>query len=210
MNKNLFLSVILLTCTAVGYVPVTGPLCLSDVADASGNVLHRGEIMRTLQSTRSLHGCMQALCRFMKVESLDQLPTYQTIMEKLITLPYSTVDSDAAIQAIEYAIMYSYDQQIYIVGGYTQWVSCFISGLRWRALNPLSYFNPFSWFTENHEKGSQLLSEFEQLTDIADRINSRHYTRLRTTLFSYDHWRKIRLLPLAQLFVTVCRINSGL
>ena len=209
MQKLLLFSLMVHQAVAV-YVPVAGPLCLTDFTDESGYVLNRGEIIKIMQNESSLHGSLQALCRFTGAASADALPPYQDIMEQLSRIRFVTIDSEASIEAFEHAIMYAYDKQIYIIGGYTQYLSVLISGLRWRALNPFSYLNPWSWFTENHAKGSQLLYEFEQLVDIAYRINSAHYDRLRATLISYKHWRKIRLLPFCVFFVNLVRFNAQL
>lgn len=174
------------------YISMPGPLQLNDTVDASGFVTQRGEIMKTLLTTTSLHFCVQDLMRFDGVDSFDKLGSYQSIMQKLENK--TNQDSRAvelAIEALEYAIMYTYDKQIYIVGGYVPYLSLVFSGLRWRALNPFSYLNPFSWLGENHAKGTQLICEFEQLSKIAENCYGSAY-RLKATTFSCKHWRAIR------------------
>ncbi len=184
-----------------GYVPMSGPLKLADTVDLQGCVLVRGEIMGKLLTTRSLHPSVIALMRFDGVDSVDKLSSYQAIMQKIEEAAFKQESNalvEGAIEAIEYAIMYLYDDKIYIVGGYTPYVSVLFSGLRWRALNPFSYLNPWSWVVENHEKGFQLIAELEQLSDIARSLkdNLVQASRLKTTVFSYKHWRMIRLVPL--------------
>lgn len=192
----------LTTLNVFGYLPVTGPLQLCDTVDASGFVIKRGEIIKTLLKTTTLHDCMQDLVNFDGVTSVEKLSSYQTIMHKLENHSHQDPKLvQGAIEALEYAIMYAYDKHIYIAGGYTAYLSIMFSGLRWRALNPFSYLNIVSWCSENHEKGAQLIYEFEQLSKIAEKYGSTY--RLKATTFSYKHWRKIRLVCFAALAVVV-------
>ena len=196
----------LTVCGMSAYVPVTGPLELNDTIDASGFVIKRGAIMHTLLHSTELHGCLRDVMKFDGVDSVEKLSSYQTIMHKLDNLSslnnklvQDVVLAQGVIEALEYAIMYVYDKHIYIVGGYTAYLSIVFSGLRWRALNPFSYLNPFSWCGENHEKGTQLIYEFEQLSKIAEKYGNVY--RLKATTFSYKHWRVIRLLGAAAVTI---------
>src|SRR3990167_756863 len=195
MKQNLLIAFgCLSTCAAYAYLPMPGPLQLGDTVDVSGFVIKRGEIFKTLLTTTELHFNMQDLMKFDGVDSVEKLSSYQAIMQKLEN---KVVEDDLlvqnAIEALENAIMYTYDNEIYIAGGYIPYVSMVFSGLRWRALNPFSYLNPWSWLSENHKEGTQLIYEFEQLAKIAESYGSAY--RLKATTFSYKHWRLIRLTP---------------
>jgi hypothetical protein len=187
------------------YIPAPGPLQLCDMVDNTGHVLQRGVIMQTLMNTRALHSGLQAVVNFDGVSDIAQLGSYQSIMAKLSNVQQTTPLIDEVVAAFECAIMYTYDAQIYLIGGYVPYLSTVVSGLRWRALNPLSYANPWSWVAENNEKGSQLIYEFDQLAKIANQINSPCAARLKVTNFSYKHWYKIRAAAgsLAAIWMTI-------
>jgi hypothetical protein len=191
MKQKLFIAFACLTALyAYSYLPMPGPLELNDTVDSQGFVTKRGAIMKTLLKTTELHLCVQSLMKFDGAKSIGNLSSYQAIMDKIANSTEESEELYEAIEALEYAIMYTYDNKIYIAGGYTSYVSIIFSGLRWRALNPFSYLNPWSWLGENHAEGTQLIYEFEQLSRIAEKHGSAY--RLKATTMSYKHWRKVR------------------
>lgn len=174
----------------IGYVPTSGPIELGDQVDTTGRVRERGAVMNALFSTPCFSSSVGSLMSIHNVEQRYEIDSYQSIMRRLSKGQYEKAEAVALIGALEGVLMYLVDSELYVVGGYAPCLSVVVSGLRYTWVNPFSWMNPFNYFGENSDKVYQLLYEFDQLSDIADRYDSGLAWRLKVTSKSYLHWRK--------------------
>lgn len=181
------------------HVPAAGPLQLGDFV--AGGVA-RGAIMQAVIGNNpinqnpnpTLAAANAAIAGF---DGNDQnFRTYQTIVTNIS----QAVNSQAAIDAVkafENVIMYLYDYDVYLIGGYKPGVSIFFTGVRLSWVNPVSYFSLKSYFSDNNARSKQLIDELDKLADAVKGHSIVEYARIKATVHSYRHWRRNVMLSIA-------------
>lgn len=170
------------------YTPAHGPLQLVD------DTTH-GVITQSL-SNPALNQASGTIARF--AATVPGANSYQDIMAAIAHNPGNQLATDA-LKAFEQVIMHLYHYEAYAVGlSYSPWRSMLIgNGIRYEWFKPLSWFNPKSWISDNNKKLEQLISELDQLADIANQHSITLSTRMKMTVQSYKNWRNGFALLLA-------------
>lgn len=182
------------------YMTTPGPLQLHDVVNVqngkAGEVViqyTRGAIVKNLMSKSYFVDDIKKLMTIYKVNNYQDLPCYQQMMSDLDQKNLSDENAVKLIKVIENLLMDLVSDELYFIGAYVPYVGNFISGVRYKWVNPFSWMNPFNYYGENNDKIYQLLYELDQLGDIACQYDSLLSTRLKAAAFSYLHWRKVLL-----------------
>ena len=180
------------------YTPVHGPLQLFDMDSANP-----GDITRSL-SNPTLNQASAAIARF--AATAPGANSYQDIIAAIAHNPGNQLAMDA-LRAFEQVIMHLYHHEAYAIGlPYSPWRSMLIgNGVRCEWFKPLSWFNPKSWISDNNKKLEQLISELDQLADIANQHSITLSTRMKMTVQSYKNWRN----GFALLLATYIGCRSG-
>ncbi len=199
MKKILLVLFVLCNLSLFGYIPMHGPLNLADTLDAQGCVIERGEIMKKILSTAGLRRSLEVLMKFDGVTSVEKLRSYQGIMQKLKHVQVGKDDAlvSEVFEAVGHAIMYIYYDRVYTFSPCSYALNLCLFNLKSAVVNGLLSINWLVWLAENHQESSQLISEFEQISEIAKNlnVNSIQLDRLKATTFSYRKWRMARLMP---------------
>ena len=170
------------------YTPAHGPLQLFDTTN-------HGVITQSL-SNPALAQASATIARF--AATIPGANSYQDIMAAIAHNPGNQLATDA-LQAFEQVIMHLYHYEAYAIGlSYSPWRSMLIgNGIRYEWFKPLSWFNPKSWLSDNNKKLEQLISELDQLADIANQHSLTLSARMKMTVQSYKNWRNGFALLLA-------------
>ena len=189
--KQLFLS--LLLCTSfvgiqAGYTPAAGPLTLGDSGPA--HHLTRGAIMKAVIDNKPANPNSNLKLAAANLDLADfdgrgqAFRTYQEIMHNIS----QSTNAEAALQAakaIETVIMHLYDYDTYALGSYKPCRSIFMTGIRYHSI-----------FSDD-EKLKQLIDELENLANTVSVHSKSMSLRLKTTVYSYRHWRRNMALTCA-------------
>jgi len=198
VKKFLFITLFCLgiNIMPMGYIPAQGPLILGDSLNPTTRTLNRGYIMDTLINNLTFGNELVNISNFLNLSiGAPITQTYQEIIQ-LVKQSTNTNASILVIEAFENIIMHKYNYDAYCFGNYTPGRSIFFNGIRYSWLNPLSYINPKSWLSDNNLTLDQLISELENLSQIAQSHSFTVSKRLALTAHSYRYWRQYLLYGL--------------
>ncbi|HSW77109.1 MAG TPA: hypothetical protein VLG50_08680 [Candidatus Saccharimonadales bacterium] len=169
------------------YTPANGPLILGDRINQQTRILERGTIMYTIFTNPLFANELATIARF-DGNPINNLSSYQQIMENLAKTT-NTAQAIEVTKAFERTIMYLYDYRAYTYGNYKPWNSIAVTGIKWTWVNPLAYFNPKNYVSDNNPELTQLIDELDNLTQIVKKHSAKEGIRLELTVHSYRYWR---------------------
>ncbi|MFA5998524.1 MAG: hypothetical protein WC747_00690 [Candidatus Babeliales bacterium] len=189
------------------YAPAAGPLVIGDRVNPQTGILERGVIMYTL-FTNPLFAAELATITQFNGQAINNV-SYQTIMDNLAKTT-NTAQATATVKAFEKVIMYLYDYRAYAYGNYKPGTSIFVTGIKWSWINPLAYFDPKSYISDNNPELHQLIDELSNLSSVAKKHSVKDGIRLELTVHSYRNWRRNLIIATAACAATGLYVKTKL